>query len=72
MSAAQIPMRRRHQLPILLCQTLLITAGGFLLIKLVATGSTMSDAELLIGPVSIGLVWLGMGGARRHPPAAAD
>ena len=63
-------MGHRQLLHILLLKTALITAGGFLLVKLIATGSSMSDGELIIGPISIGLVWLGMGGARRHPPTA--
>jgi hypothetical protein len=45
----------------LLAQTLMISAGGFLFVSLLARGSNMSDIELLIGPASVGLMWLGMG-----------
>ena len=51
----------------LLAQTLLISAGGFLFISLLARGSSMSDSELIVGPVSVGLMWLGMGRAPHGP-----
>jgi hypothetical protein len=54
-----------------LIQTFLITAGGLLFVNMLATASSMSDSELLVGPLSVGLVWLGMNGARPHPPSAA-
>ena len=54
-----------------LVETLLITAGGVLFVKVLATASSMTDGELLVGPLSVGLVWLGMHGTRPHPPAAA-
>jgi hypothetical protein len=39
---------------------LLISGGGFLLVKLVARGSNMSSDELLIGPAAIALMLLGL------------
>ena len=47
-----------------LLQTLLITAGGFLFVNVIATASSMTDGELFVGPLSVGLVWLGMNGLR--------
>jgi len=54
-----------------LLETTLITAGGLLFVNLLANASTMSDVELLVGPVSVGLVWLGMNVTRPHPPATS-
>jgi len=54
-----------------LLETTLITAGGLLFVNMLANASTMSDAELLVGPLSVGLVWLGMNVARPHPPATS-
>jgi hypothetical protein len=53
-----------------LLQTVLITAGGLLFVKMLATATSMSDSEVLVGPLSVGLVWLGMHGPRPHPPSA--
>lgn len=47
-----------------LLQTLLITAGGLLFVNLIATASSMTDGELFVGPLSVGLVWLGMNGLK--------
>jgi hypothetical protein len=54
-----------------LLETVLITAGGLLFMKVLATASSMSDSELLVGPLSVGLVWLGMNGTRPHPSSPA-
>jgi hypothetical protein len=54
-----------------LLQTTLITAGGVLFVNMLATVSSMSDGQLLIGPLSLALVWLGMSGTRPQPPAGA-
>lgn len=54
-----------------LLETTLITAGGLLFVNVLATASTMSDGELLVGPLSVGLVWLGMNVTRPHPPPAS-
>jgi hypothetical protein len=54
-----------------LLETVLITAGGLLFVNMLATAPSMSDSEVLVGPLSVGLVWLGMHGARPHPPSAA-
>lgn len=53
-----------------LFQTTLITAGGLLFVGVLATASSMSDGQLIVSPLSVALVWLGMSGTRRHPPAA--
>jgi hypothetical protein len=53
-----------------LLETLLITAGGLLFVNMLATASSMSNSEMLVGPLSVGLVWLGMHGPRPHPPSA--
>lgn len=45
---------------------MLVTMGGVLLVKLLATASTMSDAELLIGPLALALLWAGISSARQH------
>ncbi len=50
-----------------LLETLLITAGGFLLVSLFARAATMSGAELVIGPLAVALVWLGMSGIHPKP-----
>ena len=54
-----------------LLETTLITVGGLLFVNVLATASTMTDSELLVGPLSVGLVWLGMNVTRPHPPAAS-
>jgi hypothetical protein len=54
-----------------LLETTLITAGGLLFVNMLANASTMSDVELMLGPLSIGLVWLGMNVTRPHPPAVS-
>ena len=54
-----------------LLQTTLITAGGLLFVKVLATASSMSGGQLLTGALSVALVWLGMTGTRPHPPAVA-
>jgi hypothetical protein len=43
-----------------LMQTLLISVGGFLVVKLLASSSLLSDAELLVGPVAVALMWFGL------------
>jgi hypothetical protein len=48
-----------------LTQTILITVGGFLLIKFVATAPTMSDGQMILGPLSLALMWTGLAGSRR-------
>lgn len=53
-----------------LLETMLITAGGLLFVNMLATASDMSTSEMLVGPLSVGLVWLGMHGPRPHPPSA--
>jgi hypothetical protein len=45
-----------------LAQTALITAGGFLLVRVFALHSTMSTGELLIGPLSLAALWMGLRG----------
>ena len=54
-----------------LLETTLITGGGLLFVNMLANAATMSDIELLVGPLSVGLVWLGMNVTRPHPPAAS-
>lgn len=53
-----------------LLQTTLITAGGLLFVNMLATASSMSGSAVLVGPLSIGLVWLGMHDARPDPRSA--
>lgn len=43
-----------------LAQTLLFSLGGFLLVSLLAQHPTMSYRELMIGPLSLALMWLGL------------
>lgn len=50
-----------------LVQTLLISGGGFLLVKLLARGSTMSGGELLIGPAAVALMLLGLQQTEKLP-----
>ena len=42
-----------------LTQALLVVICGFLLVKLLAPATTMSDTELVVGPIAVALMWLG-------------
>jgi len=51
---------RSDSLFVPLVQTLLISASGFLLVRLLAQGSTRSGGGLLIGSAAIALMFLGL------------
>lgn len=63
-------MRHRSKLSLLLplAQTLLISGGGFILVRLLTHGSTTSSGELLIGPVAVALMWLGLRQTEKPAP----
>ena len=59
----------KHPFLVSVLETVLITAGGLLFVNMIATTSSMSNSQVVVGPLSVGLVWLGMHGARPHPPS---
>ena len=60
----------KNSFTILLLETVLITTGGLLFVNMLATAPSLSDSKVFVGPLSVGLLWLGMHGPRPHPPSA--
>ena len=55
----RVAMYFRQSTLLALTEALLVTVGGFMLVKLLAPPVTMSDTELVVGPIAVALMWLG-------------